>query len=53
MSDTTQWIIVGIILLAALLYIIRNITKRRKNISSCNGCSDCPLIDNCSKKPTK
>ncbi|MDE7386200.1 MAG: FeoB-associated Cys-rich membrane protein [Muribaculaceae bacterium] len=53
MNETVQWIIVGLILLSALVFIIYRIMQRRKNDSDCNSCSDCPLTDNCSKRPAK
>lgn len=45
-----QYIAVGLIVAAALTYIIRSMTRRRKkkNFDSCCGCA---LSESCNKKP--
>ncbi|MDE6086659.1 MAG: FeoB-associated Cys-rich membrane protein [Muribaculaceae bacterium] len=47
MSDTIQWIIVGIIVVLAIIYIYRRV-KSNNNCDS--GCDNCPLSEKCTKK---
>lgn|GEM_PF-1706399 len=54
MSDRVQWVIVGAIIIAAILWVIR----RSRHSGSCcesndnncdNGCVNCPVAEHCRK----
>ena len=51
MSETTQYIIVGVILIASVIWII--VKFRRKRQGKDSGCCGCSLQDACSKKQEK
>ncbi|MDE6770493.1 MAG: FeoB-associated Cys-rich membrane protein [Muribaculaceae bacterium] len=52
MNETVQYIIVGVVLLAAAVYIAMKLVNLRKKgkIDSCCGCT---LSENCNKKHNK
>ena len=49
MSQTLQWIIVSLVVLAALCFIISRMIKRREDSPNTSECSDCPIKNKCSK----
>lgn len=50
MSDTWQYIIVGIVVSGALALTVRSVIRAiQQKKSALNPCNDCPLKNNCSK----
>ncbi len=48
MNSIVQTVITGAILLAAVIYVVVRIV-RRKSASSCSDCDGCPLMEKCDK----
>lgn len=54
MSDSWQYIIVGIVVATAFALALRSIIRAcRHKKSALNPCNDCPLNNNCDKKNSK
>lgn len=53
MSETFQWIVVGVVLAIAAIKLILSLVKRNDGgYDSCGcGCSGCDLKDKCKEKP--
>lgn len=47
MTQNLQWIIVGIIIILAAIYIIKRLISGKNSCTS--GCENCPLNENCIK----
>lgn len=52
MSETVQIIIVSAVIIIAGLGLWRSL-RRKDDCHPDQGCSDCPLSDNCRKTPSK
>lgn len=54
MSETLQWIIVGIIISVALILLIKSLFRKTTDNKGCGcGCSGCKMKKNCNIKSTE